>query len=77
MTTRQGLRLLSCFIEFAKTLIPEPERLIKFGIYRGRVSALMGQIRRPGDHLHLVDVAADHLEQDKLRRSELIGTHSQ
>lgn len=67
MTTRPALCLLGAFAEFAKSLNPSAGGLIEFGTYRGRVSALLGQLQRKDDQLHLVDIA-NYLNHERLKQ---------
>jgi len=66
-TVSAALKLMLCFLLKAQKMCPGSHELIEFGTYKGRVSALLGMLARPGDNLRLVDVV-DQLDKDKLAK---------
>lgn len=66
MTTRQGLALMSLFLDRVSRALPQA-LCFEFGTYRGRTSAIMAQHMSPDSWLHLVEKNRDYLEFDRIR----------
>ena len=65
MTTYNGLCLMASLMEYAAEYNSMSTGVVEFGTYKGRVSALLGQLKKSEDILHLVDVK-NYLETDKM-----------
>ena len=65
MTTKPGLSLLASFVQHSQNF-NDSSGLVEFGTYRGRVSSMLGQLKREKDELHLVDIS-DYLNHEMMK----------
>lgn len=66
MTTRQGLALMSLFLDRVSHVLPQA-LCFEFGTYRGRTAAIMAQHMSPDSWLHLVEPNKSYLEFDRIK----------
>lgn len=65
MTERDALNLMGVFMRQATCYNEKATSVIEFGTYKGRVSSLLGQIKKEKDELFLIDTKK-YLEENKL-----------
>jgi hypothetical protein len=65
MTERDALNLMGVFLLHAARYNEKAKGVIEFGTYKGRVSSLLGQLKKEKDDLFLIDTKK-YLEEDKL-----------